>query len=134
MNKKTWIALAAFVLLVAVLLTVFFLTRPETEAGAKEITVTVIHADGSSKNFTYHTDEEYLGALLLAEGLIEGYEGQYGFVVETVDGETASDWSVAYWGWYTGEPVEANMGMVAISQQPIRDGESYTLKYEKING
>lgn len=134
MNKKTWIALGAMLLLVAVMLTVYFLTRPETEAGAKEITITVIHADGSSKTFTYHTDEEYLGAALQAEGLIQGYDGEYGFMVETVDGEDAKDWSVAYWGWYIGEPVEANMGTVAISEQPIQNGDSYTLKYEKIGG
>lgn len=132
MNKKTWIALGAMLLLVAVMLTVFFVTRPETEAGAKEITVTVIHSDGSSKNYTYHTDEEYLGAALLAEGLIAGYEGDWGFVVETVDGEDAKDWNVAYWCWYIGEPVTENMGPVAISEQPIQDGDSYTLKYEKI--
>ncbi len=128
MNKKTWIALAAFVVLVAVLLTVFFLTRPETEAGAKEITVTVIHADGSSKNFTYHTDEEYLGALLLAEGLITGSEGQYGLVIESVDGESA-DWEKdqAYWSLYEGEAY-ANQG---VSKTPVRDGATYKLVYEK---
>lgn len=128
MNKKTWIALAAFVVLVAVLLTVFFLTRPETEAGAKEITVTVIHADGSSKNFTYHTDEEYLGALLLAEGLITGSEGQYGLVIESVDGESA-DWEKdqAYWSLYEGEAY-ADQG---VSQTPVRDGATYKLVYEK---
>ena len=128
MNKKTWIALAAFVVLVAVLLTVFFLTRPETEAGAKEITVTVIHADGSSKNFTYHTDEEYLGALLLAEGLITGSEGQYGLVIESVDGESA-DWEKdqAYWSLYEGEAY-ANQG---VSKTPGREGATYKLVYEK---
>ena len=126
MKKNSLVALAACVLLVAAMLTVYFVTRPETQQGAKKITVTVIHSDGKAKDFTYHTDEEYLGVLLLKEGLIAGSEGQYGFVVETVDGEVAKDWTVAFWGWYTGEPVEANMGMVAISEQPIKDGESYT--------
>ena len=44
---------------------------PKTE-GMASITVTVVHGDGTTKDFTYETDEEFLGPLLEAEGLIEG--------------------------------------------------------------
>ena len=68
-NKKIILALVALVVLAAIVLGVYFATRPQTAQGAKTITVTVVHADGSVKDFTYHTDEEYLGAVLVAEGL-----------------------------------------------------------------
>lgn len=131
MNKKTWIALGAMLLLVAVMLTVFFVTRPETEAGAKNITVTVIHKDGTEKVFTYHTDEEYLDKVLLAEGLVAGYEGDWGFVVETVDGESAI-WETdnAYWSLYIGE----EYATTGVSSTPVYDGSTFKLVYEAISG
>ncbi len=126
MNKKLWIALGAFILVAAILVGVFYLTRPETQEGAKTITVTVVHKDETEKTFTYHTDEEYLDKVLLAEGLITGHEDQYGLVVETVDGERA-DWTLdnAYWGILIGEEA-ATTGISAI---PVYDGSSYRFVY-----
>ena len=86
-NKKLVLSLVAFVAVVAVLVGVYFATRPETQQGSKTITVTVVHKDKTEKVFTYHTDEEKLDKVLLAEGLIEGYTDTYGFVVEEVDGD-----------------------------------------------
>ena len=74
-KKKLTILLAVFVLLIIGMLILTKATKPETTAGAKEINVTVVHGDGSSKDFTYHTDEEYLGPVLLSEGLIAGDDG-----------------------------------------------------------
>jgi hypothetical protein len=127
-SKKTWIALGALIVVIALLVGVFFLTRPETQKGAKEITVTVIHADGTEKTFTYHTDEEYLDKVLLAEELITGHEDTYGLVIDSVDGETAS-WEAdsAYWSLYVGE----EYATTGISQTPVEDGASYKLVYEK---
>ena len=71
-NRKILIAAIGLAVLIAVLAGVYFAARPATEAGAKAITITVIHADGSEKQFQYRTDEEYLGPVLLAEGLAEG--------------------------------------------------------------
>ena len=86
-NQKVLIAAAALIVLIAVLAGVYFTARPATVAGAKAITVTVVHADGSAKEFRYHTDEEYLGPVLLTEGLVEGEEGPYGLTINAVDGE-----------------------------------------------
>lgn len=126
-NKKLIIALIAFVAIVAILLGVYFATRPETSQGAKEITVTVVHKDGSEKVFTYHTDEEYLDKVLLTEGLISGSEGQYGLVIETVDGEAAI-WETdgAYWSLYVGE----EYATTGISSTPVHDGSTFKLVYE----
>ncbi len=130
MNKNTKIVLAivALVAVIGIFLGVYFATRPETQAGAKEITVVVVHKDGSQKTFTYHTDEEFLDKVLIAEGLIEGYNDQYGFVIEKVDGEAAI-WETdsAYWSLYVGE----EYATTGISTTPVYDGSTFKLVYEK---
>ena len=127
MKKNSLVALAACVLLVAAMLTVYFVTRPETQQGAKQITVIVVHKDGTQKTFTYHTDEEYLDKVLIAEGLMEGHDDQYGLVIDKVDGEAAI-WDVdkAYWSLYIGE----EYATTGISMTPVHDGTTYKLVYE----
>ncbi len=126
MNKKTMLAAIALVVLIACVGAIFFLTRPETQAGAKTITVTVVHADKSEKTFTYHTDEEYLDKVLIAEKLIEGYDDQYGYVVTHVDGEEANWKNNVFWSLYIGD-TQATTG---ISQVVVTDGAVYKLAYE----
>ena len=127
-NKKLIIGLVALVLVIAVMAGVYMSTRPETAAGSKTITVTVIHKDGTEKTFEYHTDEEFLGAVITAEGLVTGYEGEYGLVMESVDGETA-DWNVdqSYWAVYEGE----EYAMQGIELTPIDETAEYRLVYAK---
>ncbi len=126
-NTKIILAIVALVAVVGALLAVYFITRPQPQKGEKAITVVVVHKDGSEKTFTYHTDEEYLDKVLLAEGLIEGYEDQYGLVVEKVDGETAI-WETdsAYWSLYVGEAYATT----GISMTPVYDGSVFKLVYE----
>ncbi len=129
MNKKTGIAIIALVAVIAIMAAVFVLTRPEAQQGSKTITVTVVHADKTEKTFTYHTDEEYLDKVLIAENLIGGYEDQYGFVVETVDGVKA-DWKGnVFWALYIGDQ-QATTG---ISQVVVTDGGVYKLVYESFS-
>ena len=125
-NQKVLIAAAALIVLIAVLAGVYFMARPATVAGAKAITVTVVHADGSAKEFRYHTDEEYLGPVLLTEGLVEGEEGPYGLTIYVVDGEKA-DWNEnqSYWALYIGEEYAAT----GADSTPVKDGDSFKLVY-----
>ena len=125
-NKKLIVAVVALVLVVAALLGIYVATRPEAVEGGKEITVTVVHGDGSSKDFVYHTDEEYLGSVILAEGLVEGKEGPYGLEISAVDGETA-DWNVnqSYWALYVGDDY-ATTGADGVV---LTDGGVYKLVY-----
>lgn len=127
MNKKTIIAIVALVAVIGIFLGVFFLTRPQTQQGSKEITVIVIHKDGTEKTFTYHTDEEYLDKVLIAEGLIESHEDQFGMVIDKVDGEAAI-WETdsAYWSLYIGD----EYATTGISSTPVYDGTTYKLIYE----
>lgn len=125
-NKKILIAAVALVAVVAVMLGVWFATRPGTVEGAKEITVTVVHKDGSEKEFVYHTDEEYLGPVLLSEGLVEGEQGPYGLYIKVVDGVTADfDVDQSYWSLYVGQ----EPAMQGADTTPIADGDSFRLVY-----
>ena len=125
-NKKLIVIALALVVVVGALLGVYMATRPETAAGSKTITVTVVHADGSSKDFTYHTDEEYLGPVLMAEGLVVGEMGPYGLMISAVDGEEAV-WEVnsAYWALFIGEEYATS----GADTTPVYDGSAFKLEY-----
>ena len=125
-NKKLIIALVALVAVVGILLGVWFATRPDPEEGLKSFTVTVVHANGNAREFTYHTDEEFLGAVLSEEGLINGVDGPYGLMFDTVDGEKAVwEENSAYWALYVGEEY-ATLG---IDSTPVNDGDTFKLVY-----
>lgn len=128
-NTKLIVAVIALVVVIAALLCVYAFTRPETSQGAKTFTVEVVHADGSTRTFTYHTDEEYLGAVLLAEGLIAGEESQYGLTIITVDGEDAV-WETdnAYWAIM----VNGEYGTNGVDTTPVNDGDVFQLVYTKM--
>lgn len=125
-NKKVWMGLAALVLAAALMLGVYLGMRPETETGGKEFTVLVVHKNGEEKQFSYATEEEYLGTVLLAAGLIQGEEGPYGLMVSVVDGEIA-DWNVdqSYWALYIGE----EYATTGVDMTPVTDGGEYKLEY-----
>lgn len=94
--------------------------------GKYTITVRVVHKDGSEKTFTYHTDEEYLGDVLLDAGLIQGSDGPYGLDVSHVDGEKAVyNEDKAYWALYEGD----QYAMQGVSTTPVVDGAEYSYVY-----
>ena len=125
-NKKLLLAIFALFLVMGMMFGLYTATRPETAAGQKAITVTVVHADGSSKDFTYKTDEEYLGPLLLAEGLAAGETNQYGLMIDTVDGEQASwEKDQSYWAILIGQEY-ATVGADGVV---LTDGGVYSLVY-----
>ena len=128
-NKKLIVAVVAL-LVIALMAGVWAATRPETQSGAKGYSVTVVHKDKTEKVFTYHTDEEKLDKVLLAEGLIEGYTDTYGFVVEKVDGEAAI-WETdnAFWSLYIGQ----EQAMTGFSDTPVYDGSVFKIVYEAIS-
>ena len=97
-----------------------------TTAGSKTITVEVVHKNASTKTFTYQTDEEYLGAVLLEESLVKGSMGEYGLYITEVDGEVA-DYAVdkSYWALYEGE----EYAMQGADTTPIADGDNFSLVY-----
>ena len=125
-NKKMLVVILALVVVVGAMLGLYAATRPDTAAGAKTFAVTVVHGDGSSKEFTYNTDEEYLGPVLLAEGLVVGEMGPYGLMISAVDGEEAV-WEAnnAYWALFVGDEYATS----GADTTPVYDGSAFKLEY-----
>ena len=128
-NKKMVIAAIAVLAVIGLMAGIWFAARPETETGSKGYTVTVIHKDGTVKDFAYRTDAEYLAEALLEEGLVSGEDSQYGLTIITVDGEAAV-WATdnAYWAIWIGE----EMAMTGASEIPVYDGSTYKLEYTSL--
>ena len=125
-NKKLVLAAVALAVVIGLMAGIWMATRPQTEAGSKAYTVTVVHKDSTEKVFEYRTDEEYLAGALLEEGLVSGENSQYGLTIITVDGEAAV-WETdsAYWAIY----VDGEMAVTGASEIPVYDGSTYKLEY-----
>lgn len=122
-GKKVVIAIAVVVVIALAMFGIYQVFMPKGQAGAKEIHVTVVHADQTSKEFTYQTDEAYLGDVLTAEGLIVGEDGEFGIYIKTVDGETVDE-SKEQWWCLTKDGESLNTGA---DQTPIEDGDSFEI-------
>lgn len=122
-SKKLILLIAALIIAAAAMFGIYKVFMPKGETGAKEITVTVTHADESSKDFIYQTDEAYLGDVLKTEKLVEGTEGEFGMFITTVDGETADD-SKEQWWCITKSGESLN---TSADQTPIEDGDQFEL-------
>ena len=125
-NRGILFASILLMVLAVVMSVVSNANKPTGTAGSKQITVEVIHKDGTQTEFSYATDKEFLGELLVEEGLISGDEGAYGLFVHTVDGETA-DFAVDGGWWQLSQDGESvTVGADAL---PITDGSTYTWAY-----
>ena len=127
-QRNRGILFASFLLMVlaVVMSVVSNANKPTGTAGSKQITVEVIHKDGTQAEFSYATDKEFLGELLVEEGLISGDKGAYGIYVSTVDGETA-DFAVDGGWWQLSQDGESVT--VGADTLPITDGSTYTWAY-----
>lgn len=128
MKKNTKLTLCLVTLLAAVALlgAVYLAARPSPVTGEKSIAVTVVHADKSEKIFRYETDAEYLGSVLMEDGLVKGEQGAYGLYIKEVDGEVA-DFAVngAYWALFEGE----EYATTGIDATVLEDGDQFSLVY-----
>ena len=126
-NNRRLILSAAALLLVLVLMGgLWYFTRPAPAAGEKSFTVEVVHKDQSTKTFTYQTDAEYVGEVLLSEGLVKGEEGPYGLYITEVDGEQAVyEVDQSYWAFYE----NGEYATTGADQTPVQDGTEYALVY-----
>lgn len=126
MQNRT-ITTKAAALILALLMTVTVFAGCSQSGGSgggkKTVTVTVTHKDGSTKDFTYETEEEMLGPVLQKERLIEGEDSQYGLFVTTVDGYKADDASQEWWCL----TVDGESAMTGIDSTPIEEGKKYGL-------
>lgn len=125
MNKKIILGVVALVAVVAILLGVYFLARPDTVEGAKTLTITVVHGDESEKVFEIHTDAEYLAQALVENSIVEDNQSDYGLYILTADGETADEANQEWWCLTRG----GESMMTGASDTPIADGECYELTF-----
>ena len=92
--------------LLLALVMVFALTACDAKeeapaADAVSFKVVVTDLDGKETTFVYSSNAASVGEALVAEGLIEGHETEYGLYIDTVNGITA-DWDAdqTYWAFY----------------------------------
>ena len=123
-NKKFVIILSCvLVVLVAAFALIYAMTRPETNVGDKTITVEIISADGTSKEFEINTDAEFLRGALEEKDLVAGDESEFGLFVKTVDGYTANEANQEWWCFTKG----GEQLFTGIDTRPIADGEHYEI-------
>lgn len=122
-NKLVLIIALVLVVLIAGATTAYFLTRPATQAGAKTVTVVVDAGQGTANTHTINTDEEFLGPMLLNEGIAKGENGEFGLFITEVDG-IAADESQQQWWAITKGGEEVFTGA---DTTPIADGETFEL-------
>lgn len=82
----------------------------------KEMTVLVVHGDGTEVEKTFTTKTESLGAALEEQEIAQGEQGPYGLFIKTADGESI-DASKEQWWCITkgGEPVMTGADLTAIA-------------------
>ena len=70
-------------------------------ADAVSFKVVVTDLEGNETAFEYTSSAASVGEALVAEGLIDGHETEYGLYIDTVNGITA-DWDndQTYWAFY----------------------------------
>lgn len=125
-NRKAIIAVAILLVLVIGAIIAFYALKPkpaEVPDGTITIVAEVTHKDGSSKEFTIHTDAANLRGALEQENLIQGDESEYGLYVKTVDGETADDAAQEWWCFTRG----GEMLMTGVDDTEISDGDHYEI-------
>ena len=83
----------------------------------------VVDLDGNEKSFDIKTDAKTVGEALVAEKLISGTQGDYGLMVDTVNGiryEYTADG--AYWAFY----IDGEMAMTGVDSTDVVDGVTYS--------
>lgn len=95
------------------------------DAETKDITLKVVHGDGTEKEFPITTTAATLGDALVAEGLVEGEESSYGLFITTVDGETVDDANQEWWCLTKG----GEMWNYGADATELSNGDTYELTF-----
>lgn len=125
-NKKLVVGLSVFlVVLIAAFAIVFVKNRPDTAKGQKNIDVTIVYADKTTKDLDLKTDAEFLADALFEEKLITEAEYKAGYYTE-IDGVKADyDKDKAWWC----VTKSGEMTMVGMNELPLSDGDKYEITY-----
>ena len=100
----------------------------DTTVSEKSFTLVVRDLSGSETTHTVTSDKKTVGEALIAEGLIEGEDGQYGLYVKKVNGITADyDVDQTYWAFY----INGEYAMTGVDSTDIVAGATYMLAKQK---
>ncbi len=94
---------------------------------SKSVTITVVHGDGSSKEFTVKSDSEFLGKAFESKKVFSGTKGQYGLFITTADGEKADNSKQEWWCLTKG----GQNVSTGIDSTPFNDGDKFELTLKK---
>ena len=95
--------------------------------GATRFTIEITFKDGSEKSYIINTNKKTVGEALLEVELIAGTVGDYGLMIETVDGETVKyEDDGKYWAFF----VDGQYAMSGVDTTNIEIGKAYALKVE----
>lgn len=97
--------------------------QEESQVTGVSFSVVVTDLDGTELSFDYTSDAQTVGEALLAEGLISGYDSEYGLYVTTVNDVTA-DWDTenSYWAFF----INGEYAMTGVDSTPITEGDVYS--------
>lgn len=131
MNKKVIIGIVALVVVILAGVGIYTAFGPKTSAGSKSYTLTVVSEDGTETSYEGKTDAEVLHDLMDEvaannDFTYEGSDSDYGFFVESVNGEAADSAAGAYWAIY----VNDEYGQYGVDEQPVADGDNFKFAYE----
>ena len=116
-------------LLLALVMVIGLVACSAAKPDAKGISfqVVVTYLDGKETTFDYTSDKATVGEALVAEGLIEGHDTEYGLYVDSVNG-IALDWDKdgKYWAFY----INGEYAMTGVDSTEITEGATYAFKPE----
>ncbi len=122
MQSKTLLSVLSLVLIVAMAFSFSACGNDSDtnndESKEKSFVFKVVDLDGSEKIFNIKTEAKTVGEALLAEKLISGEAGQYGLMVDTVNG-IKYDYNAdgAYWAFYVnGEYAMSGVDLTEIDE------------------
>lgn len=125
-NKKIIIGMSVILaVLVAVFAGIFIATRPETEKGNKNISVTVVFADKTEKEYSIKTDAEYLADALNEKGLLNEEEYKKNDGLYTIVAEERADYNKDGSWWCVTK--DGEMTTVGMNELPIADGDKFEI-------
>lgn len=127
MKSKALLSVVSLVLIAAMALQFSACSNNENEnpAGSaeKSFIFKVVDLDGTEESFDIKTEAKTVGEALVAENLISGTDGDYGLMVDTVNGikyEYTADG--VYWAFY----INGEMAMSGVDGAEIIDGATYS--------
>ena len=125
-NKKIIISLSVVLaVIIAAFAGIYIATRPETTTDKKTISVSVVFADKSDKDYTIETDAEYLADALNEKGLLDTKEYEKGDGLYTYIAGERADYTLDGSWWCVTKSGE--MTTVGMNELAISDGDIFEI-------